>query len=126
MTPAIITLEDHVSGDTWQGIPIIGPIQILSGVTLTNFPYPIASARLTLARVGSYASALTLASSGTRMAPITVVDAAAWQLAIPPVSPAVWTPAAGSYRGHFEFTDTQGTVTTIYDVRMTVLPDKTR
>jgi hypothetical protein len=126
MTPAIITLEDHVSGDTWQGVPVIGPIQILSGVTLTNFPYPIASARLNMTRIGTSNPSLTLASTGSPMAPITITDAADWQLVIPPVAPATWTPTPGQYQGHFEITDTQGTVITIYDVRFTVLPDKTQ
>lgn len=127
MTPAIITIEDHVSGDTWQGIPVIGPIQIQSGETLTNFPYGIASARLTFSRIESYPNTLTLASTGSPMAPITIVDASAWQLEIPPVPPSVWTPAAGNYQGHLEITgnDDPATVITIYDIRFLVLPDKT-
>jgi hypothetical protein len=126
MTPAIIILEDHVSGDTWQGVPVIGPIQILSGETLTNFPYPIASVRLNISRIGGHRVSLTLASSGTPMAPITITDVDTWELVIPPVAPSVWTPPDGDYQGHFEVTDSQDTIITIYDVRFTVLPDKTR
>ena len=126
MTPATITIEDHVSGDTWQGIPVIGPIQIQSGEDLVNFPYAIASARLNFSRIASPSPVFTLATEGSPMAPITIEDPDAWELSIAPVSPEVWTPAPGSYQGHFETTDTEGTVLTIYDIRMTVLPDKTK
>lgn len=126
MTPAIITLEDHVSGDTWQGIPVIGPIQIQSGETLVNFPYPIASARLNLTKLGACTPSLTLATTGSPMAPIYFVEVDTWEMEIPPVSPEVWTPTPGQYQGHFETTDTNGTVLTIYDVRFNVLPDKTK
>jgi hypothetical protein len=126
MTPAIITIEDHVSGDTWQGIPVIGPIQILSGETLINFPHAIASARLNFSRIAAPFPVFAMSTSGDAMAPIIIVDADAWELAIPPVSPDIWTPAPGSYQGHLETTDTEGTVLTIYDIRFTVLPDKTR
>ncbi len=125
MDPAIITLENHVTGDTWQGIPVIGPIQIQSGETLVNFPYPLASARLHLTRLNTRSPSLTLATSGSPMAPITISNATTWELVIPPVAPSVWAPTPGDYQGHFETTDTQGSIRTIYDVRFKVLADKT-
>lgn len=125
MDPAIITLENHVSGDTWQGIPVIGPIQIQSGSSFANFPYPLELVRLHLARLGSKKASLTLSSSGSSMAPIDILDANTWQMAIPPVAPSVWSPEPGNYQGHFECSDEQGTIITLYDIRFQVLPDKT-
>jgi hypothetical protein len=123
--PALVKLEDHVSGDTWQGVAIIGPIQIQSGDTLVDFPYPVSSARMKLTKQGCNKTPLTVASSGECDAPITITSAPTWAMAIPPVSPDIWTPNPGRYSGHFEVTDTQGTVLTIYDIHLNVIADKT-
>lgn len=121
MIPANITIESHVSGDTWQGIAVIGPV--LNGVD--PMPVAAASARLRFATSGSSDTPLVLGTEGTVDAPITLVDGAGWEFTIPPVTPDIWTPVPGTYYGHFEVTDTAGTVLTIYKIELPVLEDFT-
>ena len=121
MTPSNIQLDSHVSGDTWQGIPVIGPI--LNGTEA--MPVAAASARLTLAKSGSRSNAFTLGSTGTVDAPITLVNGADWSFVIPEVSKEVWTPPPGTYTGHFEVTDTAGAILTVYQLTLQVLSDLT-
>ena len=129
MKPVKITLEEHTSGDGWQGILTIGPVRC--GPTGTDaMPVAAASARLWLTKSGSTTPSLKLASADAADfadadAPITVLDGADWHFTVPALAASVWTPAAGTYSGHFEVTDTAGTPLTIYDIYLTVGKDKT-
>ena len=130
MKPAKINdLDDHVSGDTWQGISAIGPV--LCGPNGTDpMPYAAASCRLWFTREGSKTVSLRLASAtasdyAEADGPINIMDAAAWSFSVPKVTPEVWAPAPGNYSGHFEVTDINGDTLTIYDIVLTVLKDKT-
>jgi len=125
MKPVAVKLADHVAGDTWQGILQIGPVRC--GLTGTDpMPVAAASARLHLTLRGSASPSLRLETGAAGDAPITMLSGPDWSFVIPPVPHSVWTPVAGIYSGHYEVTDTAGTVLTIYDITFTVLADKTR
>lgn len=117
--PAIVQLENHVAGDTWQGVPVIGPITINAqapGVTA-------ARVRMTLTRTPSGPSVEFDSDAG--LLPITIVDEDTWEFTIPPVDFDDFPVTAGQYSGHLEITDASGERLTTHELRMTVLPDKT-
>ena len=128
MEPVKITLEPHTSGDTWQGIAVIGPV-LCGPAGADPMPVPAAYARMWLTKDGAATPSLKLASADSpdfaeADAPITLVSAAGWQFAVPKVQPGVWNPPKGSYSGHFEVVDTAGDVLTIYDITVPVGKNK--
>jgi hypothetical protein len=125
--PVTILVPNHVAGDTWDSVAAIGPIEFQSDDGEPYAPLvPLARARIHFTREGATTPALKLDTDpADRDAPIVIESAEYWELSIPPVPPAVFAPVPGEYSGHFETTDTAGTVKTLYFLRFLVLPDLT-
>lgn len=123
MSLPLVKLEPHVAGDTWVGIPTIGPL-------LINGLQPgVAAARmrltLTLSRSQTVASVEFDTEAGEGILPITIVDAATWEFTIPEVDFADFDLPAGIYEGHLEITDVNGVRLTTHHLVLPILPDKT-
>jgi len=112
-----VQLEPHIAGDTWQGIPVIGPF------TINDAPpeSPVARVRLTMTRSGGHQSRTFDSADGS----IVIVDADTWECSIPPVPFANFTLPPGTYSGQLEFTDEDGVRLTTHNVVLTILLDKT-
>jgi hypothetical protein len=127
--PAVVTLYNTRAGDTWAGIPVIGPV-LAQGEDPEEPPAPMSaalvSARLHFTRAGAREPAIRIGTGPDDDAPLTIVDADTWEMTVPPVPPSVWTLAPGSYRGDLETTDADGTVRTLYRLVLTVTGDETR
>ena len=115
----IVKLENHVAGDTWQGIPVIGPI-LINGLPPAS---PAERVRLTLRKVPAATGAEKIFDSG--LGNITIVNAATWEASIPEVPFANFTLPEGRYEGHLEFTDTAGVRLTTHEIHLSILEDKT-
>lgn len=122
MIPALVNFSLHTAGDTWLGVPTIGPIRMsVDGGALVAMPAPVASARLHWVQGENYAPAAKFATNpATGESPITLVNAANWELAIPPVAPALFPLTKGNWYAHLEITDTDGRVWTTHKCVMEV------
>lgn len=121
MSLPIVQLEDHTEGDTWDGIPVIGPIIINEAAP----GVAAARVRLRFKRVPYGAGGEIAFDSDTVEGahPITIVNPDTWEFLVPPVSYEDFTLPEGKYQGHLEITDVLGVRLTTHDVRMTVNPD---
>lgn len=127
MDPALVTLENHRAGDTWQGIPTIGPILIsVDDAPAASPSAPLASARLHLTRNGDSEPTLKIGMDPADDAPLLIVDAATWEMSIPEVSKSVFNPVPGIYTGDLETTDSDGRVLTTHHIEFQVTKDGTR
>lgn len=118
MSIPIVNLADHIQGDTWPGIPVIGPI-------LINGAQPGAAAarvQLSFTRINTATRVVVSfdSQSETGTFPINIVDAATWEFEIPEVDYGDFTVTAGKYEGHLIITDVLGKRITTHDVRMKV------
>ena len=123
MPAALVTLEDHIAGDSWQGIPVIGPIII-------NEAQPGAAAarvRMTLNRTPMTTGARMMFDSdgGDGTYPITIVDAQTWEFTVPGVAYSAFTLPTGNYVGHLEITDVNGERLTTHEIHMEITTDYT-
>ena len=126
MTPAPVALEDHTAGDTWPGIPTIGPIVIsINGATAVAPTYPLASARIHLTREGSPLPAIKIGCAADDDAPLIIISGADWQMSVPRVSHTIFPRLPGLYTGQLETTDTQGTVLTTHSLSLRITRDET-
>jgi hypothetical protein len=119
-TPALVQLENHVAGDTWQGIPVIGPI-------LINALQPGVAAQrveMSLSRTPTGPSFQFDTEAADGVLPITIVDADTWEFMVPPVGFDDFTVTPGKYEGHLAITDAAGERLTTHELRMTVLHNK--
>lgn len=121
MIPAIVQLAAHVEGDSWQGIPTIGPFVINDAPPAT----PAARVRLRLSRVPPVVGATREFDSLGEDAEIEIVDAATWEFSLPRVHFSKFTLPAGKYEGQLEITDTNDYRMTTHEVRMVILKNKT-
>lgn len=120
MSPTQVTLDPMVRGDTWLGIPSLGPI------TIDGQPpsAAVASARMYFRRsVLDISPAYELRSSpGSGEGAVSIDDAAAWVFSVPaqplPLAPGKW-------KWDMEFTDANGFVYTFYAGTQQVNPDVT-
>jgi hypothetical protein len=118
--PAIrsITLDPVVEGDTWGGIPGIGP------VTFNTDPpaYPAAEVRMNF-RKGSGSTGIDLS---TDTGGIVIVDADTWELSVPPVPYPQFSLTQGNWEADLEITDTAGTRLTVARFVLPVLRQITK
>ena len=116
MTPAPIILPDHTRGDTWLGIPTIGPIGVTDGGDAYQVPVgaPIVAAKLHFIKVGDTVPAIAFETDGSGDAPIVIQDAANWELSVPPVAPADFPLSVGNYVGLLQITDADGIALTYH------------
>ena len=93
-----ITLEGHVLGDKWQGIPVIGPI-------LVNAAQPaVTLARVVMTLIQTGATTVTLDSD---ISGITISNATTWEVTIPQLQTFVTT--AGDWDWNIQFYSTGDT-----------------
>jgi hypothetical protein len=123
MAAPLVTLEYQTAGDTWEGIPVIGPI-IING---SPPGVAAARARMKLSRVPFVAGAALSFDSepGDSVLPITIVDADTWEFFVPEVPYTQFTLPPGDYVGHFEITDVNGKRLTTHKLKMEVGTDYT-
>lgn len=91
--PAQFNLDDHVQGDTWEGITLIGPVTINGAAPAL----PLASATLTFRRSYSDFEPAYVLTTGTPpqgQGQMTLQSAAEWRLSVPaqplPLKAATW------------------------------------
>jgi hypothetical protein len=120
--PAIptVTLDPVVEGDTWPGVPGIGPVTINS----EPFEFPIALARMHFRRV--VATTTTGLDLSTDTGGITIVDASTWELSIPPVPYPAFSLTQGNWEADLEITDSAGTRLTVARFVLPVLRQITK
>jgi hypothetical protein len=120
--PAIptVTLDPVVEGDTWPGIPGIGP------VTINTEPpaYAADQARLHFRRVN--ATTTTGIDLSTETGGIVIVDAATWELSVPPVPYPQFSLTQGNWEADLEITDSAGTRLTVARFVLPVLRQITK
>ena len=109
LIPSFI-LPTHTRGDSWLGIPTIGPLGVDDGGDGYQVPMgtPITAAALHFFRVGATVPAITFETGGTGDAPLVIQDAANWELSVPPVNPEDFTLPAGNYVALLKITDGDG------------------
>lgn len=131
MEPAIVTLDDHTHGDTWNapvaigddGGLTIGPVVFIDdSLVSSDPPAAMASCRLYFRdpkRSGKVAygfKSVVTVGFGT----ITIVDPVLWEVWIPPQLLPL---AVGDWEWDFEVTDAAGSVRTLYEGVLTVIAD---
>ena len=123
MSLPLVKLEPHTSGDTWDGIPTIGPL-IYNGAPPE---FAAARVRLTLSLVRSSVTSVAVFDTepGEGVFPIEIVDAATWEFTIPAVPFADFVLPPGNYEGHLEITDINGVRLTTHNILLPINPDKT-
>ncbi len=117
MTPAPITLPDHTRGDTWVGIPTVGPIGVSGEFDeyLTPLGTTAISAKLHFIPVNGTTPVFRCETGGGGDAPILIVTAAPfWEFSVPPVSPTLFTLPVGNYIGMLQVTDSDGVKSTFH------------
>jgi hypothetical protein len=133
MNPVKVNLENHVPGDTWDGIIAIGPVK--NGIH--DMDAAAVMARMNFTKVGKRQPSIYFSTEprpadeegnpiGPVLFPINIVDGPKWEFEIPPVHYNDWSPEPGSYEGHFEVTDANDKRWTIYHIWFEVLDDKTK
>lgn len=125
MLPVTIVLSAHTRGDTWDGIAV-GPVQFNTGTTAEPIfsapPYPVVLCRMQFRNAdGILGYGLSTAPSAD-VGTITIVDADLWTLTIPPQ---VLQLDAGKWYWDMEFTDSIGTIRTLYAGSLTIKQDQT-
>ena len=133
--PPLIILYNLRSGDTWRGVPLVGPVTVIEpdvGPPAVAPTYALVSVRCNLTRDGALSPALRMATANVATAAtdatITIGVAATWEFTIPAVPPTAWHPSplpAGIYTGDIETTDAAGYVLTTHTIQITVTADKT-
>lgn len=129
MKPAIIILDPHTQGDTWQGIETIGPILIsVDGAPAVQMAYPIASARMYWRKSESHPVVARLSTTpALDVSPILLVGTGeTWELTIPPIQAALFPLTKGMWYSQLEITDTAGTVWTTHECHLSVGQDLTQ
>lgn len=121
MKQIIIELPEHHQGDSWDGIPAIGPFTI-NGVAPAS---PLVGIRLYLVREGKGAPVIKLGTGEGVDAPIVIHNAATWFASVPRISYEVFNPVVGTYWGDLEFTAADGWRKSPYRVKLPVTPDLT-
>lgn len=132
--PPLVYLFNLRSGDTWVGVPTVGPITI-QGPDDEDYAPPstlLVSVRCFLTREGAKSPALRMRSNPAvgddTDSVITITSAVTWEFTLPAVPPDVWHPSplpAGVYRGDIETLDADGYVLTTHELQLTVTSDKT-
>lgn len=118
MRPVDVRLDDHTSGDTWQGIPTIGPI--VDEATGTTPGSEMGSAELWLYRDAIDTPFKLSTVVLGRHAPINIFgNPANWELSIPPVAAATFPPGVGEWHGKLKITDAAGEKLTYYNITFT-------
>ena len=116
MPPVPINLNDHVTGDTWEGISI-GPV-LFNGA---KPPYALASCRLYFRDANNKSFAYGFKSSASDgFGLISITSGDEWRANIPAQPLPLH---AGRYSWDFETTDSSGIVRTIYAGVLKVLED---
>jgi hypothetical protein len=118
-TPVNIPFEPHYRNDTWDGVPIIGPVKI-------NGLQPVvalASARMDFRSFGSKVLGHRLSTApGVGEGTIAIVNAVTWEMTIPEQDLPL---EAGRWDWDLETTDVNGRVKTYYKGTQPVIGDKT-
>ena len=126
--PPLVELYNMVSGDTWRGIPLIGPITVQEPDDLVAVQPSAAlvSVSLNLTRTGAKSPSITFGTADVAGvdAPITIGNAVTWEITIPAVQEELWVPVKGTYNGHVKTTDADGYVLTVYWLRIVVTENK--
>lgn len=138
MDPVEITLDPMTEGDSWDGIPVIGPIVFRhydpedeaageDGYVIDDPPGPLVAARLTFARKDEAVNVLVCSSDVTAPAPsgqhpITITDAETWALVVPPMDYADFPMTAGTWEADFEFFWGTGHKKTYYRITQVIKP----
>jgi hypothetical protein len=114
MLPATVNLNDHMAGDTWEGMTI-GPVQFNTGTeevpVLEPPPFPVASCRMQFRTPRDVLGYEFVSEEVAGKGLITISDAAAWEFIVAPQALPL---ATGKWIYNFETTDTAGTVRTLY------------
>jgi hypothetical protein len=134
--PPLVELYNLRSGDTWRGIPLVGPVTVIEpdvGPPAVQPSANLVSVRCNLTREGAKSPALRMATANVATADtdvtITIGDPVTWEFTIPAVPPTAWHPSplpAGVYTGDIETTDADGYVLTTHTLQITVTSDKTK
>jgi hypothetical protein len=120
-TPPKTILPAVVEGDTWPGIPALGPVTI-DGDAPT---FPAALVRLHFRRVNDPA-ATGLDLSSAPGGGITIVNAGTWFFSVSPIAYPAFTLAQGNWEADLEITDSAGVRTTYAVFLLPVLRQITR
>lgn len=123
MIPVDVRLDYHTSGDTWQGIPEIGPI--VDETTGTVPGSAMVSAELWLyLDDGTDPFKIATSEAVGEEAPINIVSAANWELTIPAVAAATFPAGVGEWHGKLKITDAAGEKLTYYNVTFAAGPER--
>ena len=126
--PPLVELYNMLSGDTWRGIPLIGPVTVQEPGDLVAVQPSAAlvSVSLNLTRTGAKSPSITFGTADVAGvdAPITIGNAVTWEITIPAVTPAVWTPVPGTYTGQVKTVDADGYVLSVYSLQLVVTENK--
>lgn len=114
MRPAVVNLNDHTSGDTWEGITV-GPV-LINGIAVGA---DAVTCRMSFRSKNDRSLGQTLTTTNSD---ITIEDAATWEFT---VEPTVLTMDAGSYGWDFEVTDSSGVIRTLYKGSFNLIQDVT-
>jgi hypothetical protein len=117
-----IQFEPHISGDTWDGVPCIGPV-LFGGVAPPN---PVLAARMHFVEADGYPPSVKLATNPLAdEAPILITgDPATWEFTIPPVSPDLFNLPPGLWLWGFKTWDSTGYERTLYHGSLLVTPSR--
>ena len=123
MRPYTIQLDPHTKGDTWQGIPSIGPI-LFNGIQPTS---QLDRIRMQIRSAGPTGTlVLTFDSeTGDEDYEITITDATTWEAEIAEIPEDEFDLAAGPYYWSMRFWDKDGVARTLYDGGFEVLESAT-
>jgi hypothetical protein len=117
--PVNIPFESHYRNDTWDGVPVIGPI-LINGLQPAA---SLVSARMDFRQPVSKVLGHRLSTTpGVGEGTVTIVDATTWEMTIPEQDLPL---DAGRWEWDLETTDTNGTVKTYYRGTQPVTGDKT-
>ena len=121
MTPANIPFDNLVAGNQWLGVQLIGPV-LINGVSPST---ALASVRMAFRKApDDITPAYVLATTPQAgQGSITINNASTWSVTIPeqplPLAPGNWVWA-------IQFVDTLGTISTLFEGSLTVLPNIAR
>ena len=132
--PPLVLLYNTRCGDTWRGIPTVGPVTVREGDSDVYVPPSanLVSVKCFLTREGAKSPSLRMRSNPTpgddTDAVITIQDAHTWEFTLPAIAPGLWHPTPlppGVYLGDIETTDADGYVLTTHQIQVTFTPDRT-
>jgi hypothetical protein len=90
--PPTQTLDPVTEGDTWPGIPTIGPVTI----NQSPMPWTAESATLIFRRIGNGCGTRELA------APVEIVDGVTWEFTVPEIAYSSFDIREGRWEGDFK------------------------